>query len=241
MNWAEIYAKRYGNLALEAISRLNLPAVEFKREPNGLTFHIQHISSQEVFSFGDLLGADVFVKWTVPGQAGQTSSLAGKAQTFLFSEQYWKDALEYFREWLRSLKEFLAAVDLHKATPDLWSAVQAEKALVLHITSVDSRNAPFSVEEQRYISTQLRELKEFVAASDGFQRKHAEQVETSLRYLEEAAERMGRKDWLNVLFSVLMGIVIAGVFAPDRAHELFTMAMALFNGLYEFALQLPSA
>jgi hypothetical protein len=240
MNWAEIYAKQYGNLALKEISEMNLPVVEFKRAPNALAFKIQHLPSRDTFSFGDALGGYVFVTWTEPGKAGETSQLAGMAQTHLFSEQYWKDTFYHFRAWLVALRAFLAAVERHKATPDLWSAVQAEKALVLHIASIDSRNAPFNVEEQLYISQQLRELKEFIASSDDFQRVHFEAVEASLKYLEESAARLGRKDWLNCLFTVLMGIVISCVFAPDRARELFAMALGLFNALFEFALQLPS-
>ena len=68
----------------------------------------------------------------------------------------WKDHLEVIStEWLPNLKREIEA-------PDLWAAVSQEKQLVEAASSPKVENTAFTKEELGYISTQLREIKEFL-------------------------------------------------------------------------------
>ncbi len=74
--------------------------------------------------------------------------------SFNFSE--WKEHLEVIRtKWLPNLKREIEA-------PDLWAAVSQEKQLVEAASSPKVGNTAFTKEELGYISTQLREIKEFL-------------------------------------------------------------------------------
>jgi hypothetical protein len=86
------------------------------------------------------------------------------------------------------------------------------------------------------------ELKAFITATTKqLREEQTEHLESQIQYLKEAAGRMGRKDWLNILFSSLVTIVVAGVVAPERANELFGVASSLFQPMYQFILQLPGS
>jgi hypothetical protein len=103
-------------------------------------------------------------------------------------------------------------------------------------------NRPFTLEEQKYIAVQLQELKAFITRTSQTEDSKLRQIETQLKYLEEASTRMGRKDWLGILIATIFAVVISGLFAPDRANELLGFAAALFQSLYGFVshLALPA-
>ena len=56
-------------------------------------------------------------------------------------------------------------------------------------------------------------------------------LDRQMKYLTEASARLGRKDWLNILFNVLVSFAIAGVFAPDRVNAMINYGAALFQFL----------
>jgi hypothetical protein len=58
-----------------------------------------------------------------------------------------------------------------------------------------------------------------------------DELEARMQYLIEASNRLGKKDWLMIFISIVTGIIVAGLFAPDRAKELLDYGLGLFGFL----------
>jgi hypothetical protein len=63
-------------------------------------------------------------------------------------------------------------------------------------------------------------------------------LESRLNYLVEASERVGRKDWINLLISVLVGIVISAALPPETTRELFHLAGIVLRQIINMPLLL---
>ena len=122
----------------------------------------------------------------------------------------WNAQFNHFKEWLGYLRR---EVD----SPDLWSAISQESELIEATTS-DESNTPFTAEEKAYILSGIKEIKQYLLTAH---RLDPELVETRLNYLAEASNRVGRKDWINLLLSVLVGIVMQAALPPESTRELF--------------------
>jgi hypothetical protein len=65
-----------------------------------------------------------------------------------------------------------------------------------------------------------------------------ELVESRLNYLIESSERVGRKDWLNLLISVLVSIVISAALPPEATRELFRFVGTVLRQIINMPLLL---
>ena len=234
MKYVDIYSQKWANAALLKIQAAGLNLEQFKREPFPPSIRIIHLPTNEYFSFGDENGG---TRWTVPGHPGRFSD-TGTGRSSISAG--WDKKLALFDFWLKLLKEFLSAIAEYHTTPDLWSSIHSERAVLERFAAGGLENRPFTLEEQKYIAVQLRELEAFIIRAGQAQESSLKQIESRLGYLEEASGRMGRKDWLGILIATVFAIIVSGVFAPDRANELMGFAAALFQSLYGFLLQLPS-
>ena len=159
--------------------------------------------------------------WTRPGRGGS------RAESEYLTDD-WECKVRYFQGWLGELKKFILAIEEHSATPDLWSGVHSQEALVQRLNSASLGNLDFSVDEQKYIAVQLRELAAFIQATNAVEKSQLEEIKSRFKYLEEASTRIGRKDWLNILFATLVAIVVSVVLPPE-----------MFDSLYNLTLRLP--
>ena len=133
-------------------------------------------------------------------------------------------------KWLRWLKREATA-------PDLWREIAKARS---EVTFTSKDNTPLTIEEQKYIATRTLEIKSYIFATvPSIEPAKQHLVEGQLSYLVDASSRLGRKDWYNILNSVIFSIVIAAVFAPERARELFRMVWDFFSPLIRSLPQLP--
>jgi hypothetical protein len=232
MDYSDIYSKRWANAAFLEIQSAGLNLDEFKRESFPPSIRIVHLPTREYFVFGDDNGG---ASWTVPGYRGRIADTGTGSNTI---SARWDSKIPFFKRWLKSLQELLAATAEYYATPDLWSSIRSERPVFERFGAADLENRPFTLEEQKYIAAQLQELKTFIIRTSQARESVVNQIGLRLKYLEEAATRMGRKDWLGILIATVVTIVISGLFAPDRANELMGFAAALFQSLYGFVQQL---
>src|ERR1700733_1154937 len=115
--WAEINAKKYGEMAMSMIQAANLNAGDFIREAWPPSFRIVHQPTQNYFVFG---GEDGGAMWTQPGYPRRTQ------QTGRGHFEGWDTKIRYFEGWLGRLKEFLAAIAEHsKSKPTAPSPAKA--------------------------------------------------------------------------------------------------------------------
>lgn len=140
--------------------------------------------------------------------------------------------MEDVHKWLKCVKKELD-------TPDLWAAIIKESKL-LEVESIqDIANTEFSAQEQKYISTQLEEMKRYFIATQELSNEKALFFETRLNYLVDASKRQGKKDWYFQAVGVLVNIAVNACFDPQRARELFRLAGQSLDTLFGGMLHLP--
>jgi hypothetical protein len=140
----------------------------------------------------------------------------------------WANRAAYFHLWLCRLREEVDA-------PDLWATIGQEKALSTAASSADLDNRPFTAAEQNLIAARLDEIKGFLLEGQQFDAEQLEFLDRQFAYLGEASTRMGRKDWLNVLYGGLITVVVGAALAPDAAKSLLRLAAAAFQSLWGVA------
>jgi hypothetical protein len=143
----------------------------------------------------------------------------------------WLTRLTQVRDWLGYLKREVSS-------PDLWDSFKESQALQTAATSTNIENAPFTPSELTTVASTLDELKRYITETNQLTNDQIEHLDGQVRYLAEASSRLGRKDWYNILISVLFSVVVSGIFAPDRAQELFQVAAAMFEPLLRSIMQL---
>jgi hypothetical protein len=139
---------------------------------------------------------------------------------------------EFLGQWLRLLRTELDA-------PDFWEQAKSLQEMIRAASSTKIPNDPFTPEELKVVAARLVDLEKFVKKGRRLKAHEIRQLTEQMAYLAETSERLGRKDWLNLLFSVIVSIAVSGIFAPERAHELWTYALALIHPLFQQLGQLP--
>jgi len=130
--------------------------------------------------------------------------------------------------------KWLVLAKAEAETPDLWASIIDEKSLSKAASSTVD-NQPFTLSEQNLIATKLDEIKGHILEGQGFAADQAEFVEERFAYFKESSTRMGRKDWLNVLYGGLITVIVGVALAPDVAKSLLRLAATAFQSLWGMA------
>ncbi len=141
----------------------------------------------------------------------------------------WTSQLDWFVHWLTYLRR-------ETESPDLWGAISSGSQVFESAASSDTSNAPFAAEEMAYIVQGINEIKQYLLTTH---KLDPELVESRLKYLVESSERVGRKDWINLLISVLVGIVISAALPPEATRELFRFVGTVLRQIINQPLLLP--
>jgi hypothetical protein len=126
------------------------------------------------------------------------------------------------------LGHWLSYVLRETAVPDLWDKVMKEGQLIQDATE-QKDNAPFSQAELPKVRSALEEIKVYVTAIKDFSEEQRRIINARFDYMEEAASRMGRKDWINIVISNLLGIAFTLAFNGDSTRDLFRFAGEVFR------------
>ena len=134
----------------------------------------------------------------------------------------WDDLGPHILKWLRVVKE-------ESDAPDLWALAQQERAW---LTSTDvGANTPFTVEERRQITQHLSTIEKYAIKTYKLTGAHQAHVREQLRYLNDAAGRVGRFDWKNLAASTFLNIVLTLGLNPEKVQTLLALATQLLGPL----------
>lgn len=228
------------NKVLEIIKLKGFPPSSFKwvevksRRSDDINVpQLNYLSSGErpgnfYFTF-DWLGANFWIELSpappdeviVKGRGPQPDRLMAR-----------ENAIQGDRVVLQLLSDWLDALKREVQTPDLWLSISKEAALFNAASSSDYENTLFTIEEKQHIAASLSEIKEYLFQTHDVAREKQEFIENRLSYLEQATERLGRFDWLNVAVGVLTNIVVGIALNPDSVRETFRIAGFLLNKLF---------
>jgi hypothetical protein len=128
----------------------------------------------------------------------------------------WSVQIQYVNAWLKKLKRELEE-------PDLWEAIANEKVLS-EISVEQNENIPFSIEEIHRIQESLNEIKQYLIPSQPFSAEQLKYLDARFDYLDDAATRLGRKDWIVIFVGSLTNIIVGLALTPSIARELFHIA-----------------
>jgi hypothetical protein len=144
-----------------------------------------------------------------------------------------EDIFNNVKTWLYYLKREINA-------PDLWGALLKEKELA-EIASASEDQESFSAEEQRQISEQLRELREYLVKTYNLTEAQSDRIERRLNYLEDALGRMNKKDWLTLSMGVLFCIAASNDLTREAISEMYAFfGQAIVNAIMNIGpLALP--
>lgn len=130
----------------------------------------------------------------------------------------------FFRYWPKPIAGVANAqswpgvrASLEKAesdAPDLWEVAKQERAwLTADGAALD--NQPLTANQLEQIALHLRTIEEFAIKTFELQERESAFVRTQLRYLAEAAGRVGRIDFKNLTVSTFIKPPIAGRYRAD--------------------------
>jgi len=139
--------------------------------------------------------------------------------------QSWQTKHSLFMTWLTRLRVEVDA-------PDLWAMAATERELVEAGQSAELDNKPFSRDEKKAISTKLDELKKILLESQNVDRQRAELVEQQLRYLKEASNRVGRKDWIILVLGTLIPLGMNVLTDDQKRTQLLKTASDAFRWIW---------
>lgn len=113
----------------------------------------------------------------------------------------WNVQVAAFSEWLSLLERELGQ-------QDLWSiALRDGESLTREALDIED-NSPFRPDEVRAIQDQLEAFRSEVRASLQLHAAELARVESHVQYLRDSSERLGRKDWINLLLGVLIQLTL---------------------------------
>jgi hypothetical protein len=138
----------------------------------------------------------------------------------------WDTLKQSFLTWLRSVKRELE-------TPDLWSQLANEPALIAVVSNLPPGNEPLTAEEQTKVADAVAEIRAYLKEREVLDEQRWNSVDEKLDSIIEASQRLGRKDWILLTVGSLVSIFVSGAFAPDQAAVYFQFAMNVFRAALE--------
>jgi len=140
---------------------------------------------------------------------------------------------------LSNVKEWLENIEQEKSVEDLWQAFSGETKLIETPSESGSDNSLFTPTEKKQVRQYLKKIKRHLTSGQKLTKEREKFIEARLAYLEEAATRVGRKDWLILLIGTLFQTAITIGLAPESARTLFRFASQLARQLLGSILSFP--
>lgn len=209
-----LLTKRDRNKIFEVIVSYELDPVEFDLQDTGKKVTITHSSGSTFtvslrlinlavaeFSAG---GGKYHLRANVPDGMNETSSVPSMDMV-----------IDKIRDWLDTIR-------LTVGVPDYWAEIQGGRDLVADIQRTDSGNMSFTEDEQRQIAAQIQEVKKQVTEQFELTDEQIAHIDERLDEAAEAAERMGRKDWLLLFGGTVFNLIVTDTVTPSVAGHIFT-------------------
>lgn len=136
----------------------------------------------------------------------------------------WSGILYLFNVWLQSLSREINI-------PDFWNALEEEKQLI-HAASISNDASFFTPEEQQHVTKSLNEIKDHIYQTLSPSEPQKIIIDAQIKYLQNAPERLTKKDWGLLLLGQLLAIAVEIARDPVKARELFRFAGDALSWLF---------
>jgi hypothetical protein len=194
------------NTIFEAVVAGGLDPVECTFDYDDAGGRITHAPSGSFF----LLEGD-------PGHYTATA-VVGEGPQWPSESFSWTNVEERVRRWAEEVKRDID-------TPDLWAELQREPKILQAAGYEDVENTTFTSDERAEIAAQLRQIKEYVKETYSLPDAQVLALEAKLDDIEEAAGRIGRKDWLLLFYGVMFTVIVTGLLPREVVQKILAMAL----------------
>lgn len=201
--------KWMSNAVFTAIQESGLGPEAFVWDDSADDICLRHRSSTAYFVFAGTYGKYV------------ARYASGDDPVMELNSYSWDAHLDRFRRWVVAVKDDME-------TPDLWDELLRQTELVAGASDESLENTPFTPDERAEIARQLNELGQRAKAENSLSEAQSSDLESRLDYLVGAADRLGRKDWLNACIGTLFGYFLAAALPPDASRHIL---LTLLNGI----------
>jgi hypothetical protein len=130
----------------------------------------------------------------------------------------WKQALSQVGDWA-------AEVQYMTTAPDLWKQFTRQPEVPVGLERSEVDNAPFTPAEQAEISERLEQVQQYLKDTCSLSKQQMVDIEQRLDTVKEASERVGRKDWLMMLYGATFGMIVNDLMPPSIVQDLLTMTI----------------
>lgn len=134
----------------------------------------------------------------------------------------WAGVVEDFSKWLNNVRR---ETDL----PDLWENLAKDTQLIQDADQQPSDNLPFTEAELPRVRQALEEIKAYVHKTHDLSETQKRIIDSRFDYLKEKADEFGRKDWMHVVISILLGIGVDHLRSGDGTRDLFLFSREVFK------------
>ena len=104
--------------------------------------------------------------------------------------------------------------------------------------TADPSNRPFTPEELNKISVSLQQVRDTLDSQAEMLPEQIALIQKKLGGIENASQRLGRKDWINYVAGVITSTCASAAFAPDVTKSIFVALNSAFSWLFNNALLL---
>jgi hypothetical protein len=152
------------------------------------------------------------------GSAFMVTSAVGDIEPVQQSEASWRTVLERLLRWVGEIEHYAS-------TPDLWAELGNEREVVGLVSAPE--NAPFTDDERSEVLKQLQEIKGYLNTAVNLSDEQMQRIDEGILYLEEASQRLGRKDWLGIAVATVVNFAVQAVLQPSEVRTVFTLLQSL--------------
>jgi hypothetical protein len=108
---------------------------------------------------------------------------------------------------------------------DLWAQLERSRDL-LALDQGDISNVSFTAAEQAEISYRAKEIKQHARETPELTTEQISGIEQKLDDLVEASQRVGKKDWLTMLYGAAFGMIVNDLVPPHVVQGIITMTIS---------------
>ena len=202
------------NSIVKAIEDAGLEPRDFDLDDDGDGARISLRGSGSVFLIGRT-GSDGYEHSRVVGEGVQVG----------YPVLSWSAMAQPLSLWLSEVKNDLE-------TPDRRAELRQEREILIAATAEGDDNTPFTADEQDEIAKELREIKEYARKTYDLTAKEAQALDATLSSIEDAARRLGRRDWFNIVVGTLT--ILQLVLPAGTTRHVFLMLLRSLAHVHGF-------
>ena len=118
----------------------------------------------------------------------------------------------------------------------LISQVSPRLGIIGGFVDDDPNNTPFTSEELHKISESIKQLHDEITKTQKFSPEQLDLIDRKFIEIQDASQRLGRKDWINYVAGMLTTVCVSAAFSPDASKALFKAVNTAFRWLFDNAL-----